>query len=65
MRTTEKARPVLQETVPLFETGDLPETLAGHGPDTRLADLLAYHGHRKQIMEPSSTAAAATRCAVE
>lgn len=43
MKTTEKAHPVLQERVPLFETGDLPETLAGHGPDTRLADFPLEH----------------------
>jgi len=39
MKTTEKAHPGRRESVPWFETGDLPQALAGHGADTRLADI--------------------------
>ena len=39
MKTTTHARQVLQEIVQLFEAGDLPQALAGHGADTRLADI--------------------------
>jgi hypothetical protein len=108
MKTTEKTRPVRRESVSWFETGDLPQALAGHGAGTRLsdlpleclppalqqtceafidewwasldpdqplqasgrgemtlADLLAYHDHRKRAIEHPSTAAASTLSSVE
>ena len=43
MKTTEHARQVLQENNGMFETGDLPEAIACHGADTRLADLPLEH----------------------
>ena len=39
MRTPEHSWQILQEINGMFETGDLPEAIACHGADTRLADL--------------------------
>jgi hypothetical protein len=39
MKTTDHPQEVLQESTPWGETPDLPEALAGHGADTRLADI--------------------------
>lgn len=43
MKTTEKARQALQEIVQLFGASDLPEAIALHGAETRLADIPLEH----------------------